>query len=213
MDAGPHPKRSAALKGPVMREHGRQTLRRLQRRLEQLYQLEPTPDVTRFIRVAEGDSGREMLLVRQRDEHLELALVVPEQAVTEERLSGDGLLQVVEGISHFVYIAERARTGLPATRLELELQAEVDKFVLFAANIRPLDHRKVRRLHGTLYEQIRYLHAADTEAGARYRLANDLAARFVSRLIDRHRSALALQALRRFYRAGQADKIHLARAA
>jgi hypothetical protein len=52
------------------------------------------------------------------------------------------------------------------------------------------------------------LHEAGTELGDRYRTANDLAARFVRRLL-RCGPEATHAALRRFYRAGQADKIRL----
>ncbi|MCH7929016.1 MAG: ATP-binding protein [Proteobacteria bacterium] len=39
------------------------------------------------------------------------------------------MMHSVEGVSHFVLVAERARRELPVTQLELELQAEIDKFL------------------------------------------------------------------------------------
>ena len=48
----------------------------------------------------------------------------------------DALCQIIEGVSHFVYVVERARVGREATQLELELQAEVDKWVVLAASMR-----------------------------------------------------------------------------
>ena len=59
-----------------------------------------------------------------------------------------------------------------------------------------------------LYERVRFLHAAGTELGDRYRTANHLAARFVRRLMSCGPLA-AHTTLRRFYRAGQAEKIRL----
>jgi hypothetical protein len=68
-----------------------------------------------------------------------------------------------------------------------------------------------------LFERVRYLHAAGTEIGQRYRLANDLAARFARRLEASFavpgRCEELYRALRRFYAAGQREKIELARAA
>lgn len=198
--------------GPVSESHC-SALRRVQCRLESFYALERAPDIVDFVRT-DASGGRETLLVCERDGALEIALVLP--PFSDEPADGaadDAWLQLVEGVSHFVYIAERARTNLPATRLELELQAEVDKFVLLALGKPALNRRRARSLHGALYERVRFLHAADTEAGQRYRLANGLAARFVARLFDRHgRRGLEL-ALRRFYRSGQAEKIRLAQAA
>jgi hypothetical protein len=185
-------------------------LRRLQRTLERYYGLERAPDVVRFVAQGDGET-REHLLVRETDDALEIKLVLP--PIAPEFGLNDGFLQLLEGVSHFLYLVERVRTGLPATQLELELQAEVDKFVLLAlspSSVSPALER--RALHEQLYEHVTYLHDADTELGERYRLANDLAARFTSRLLDAE-SGEARGLLRRFYRAGQGDKIRLARAA
>jgi len=169
-----------------------------------------------FVRTGTGKS-RETLVLRQSEEELEIALVLPpvedSRELARHNEPTDVWLQIVEGVSHFVYVAERARTELPATKLELELQAEVDKFVLLVFGGEPLAPDKARALHRKLYEGVRYLHAANTEDGARYRLANDLAARFASRLVDLGDHDVRARLLRRFYRAGQAEKLRLARAA
>jgi hypothetical protein len=196
-------------------EQQREALRRLQRQLEQFYELEHGPDVTDFIRLADA-GARETLLVRETEDALEIALVLPRAHALEVGLAhpeADTWLQLVEGVSHFVYVVERARTCLPATQLELELQAEVDKFVVLALNHPGLGPAHARSVHGGLFENVRFLHPAHTEAGQRYRLANGLAARFVARLVELRAPAYVRRALRRFYRSGQADKIRLAQAA
>jgi hypothetical protein len=143
-------------------------------------------------------------LLRESEGGLELALVVPARAANEN----DEWLQLAEGVSHFVYVANRARQELPSTQLELELQAEVDKFVLLVLEQVPFDRGEAFEVHSRLYERVRYLHEAGTELGDRYRTANDLAARFVRRLMSC--GPLSTHAtLRRFYRAGQAEKIRL----
>jgi hypothetical protein len=188
-------------------------LRRVQERLERLYGLEHGPDVSEFVRIA-NDGSREQLLIRELGTELELALVLPPNIESASSTAPSDLwLQVLEGVSHFVYIVERARTGLPATQLELELQAEVDKFVLLAIARRSFDTRAADILHTLLYERVAYLHDEGTEAGERYRLANSLAARFVRRIVDLNERELRLRMLRRFYRSGQTEKIALARAA
>ena len=189
------------------------TLHTIQRRLERIYGLESTPNVVDFVRTANVGS-RETLLLRQDDKYLEIALVLPPGEPNQRAESGacDLWFQLAEGVSHFVYVTERARTQLPTTKLELELQAEVDKFVLLANGRIGIRPQKLR-LRERLYERVSYLHAAGTEDGERYRMANDLAARFVSRLMALPDREARTQRLRQFYRAGQADKIHLARAA
>ena len=121
---------------------------------------------------------------------------------------------------HQLYVAERARCELPVTQLELELQAEVDKFVMLVDPCHGGFHpRWAAEVHRRLYERVRYAHPAGTECGDRYRMANDLAARFAGRLASRFTRDGLLDlrglrgALRRFYRAGQTEKIELAQAA
>jgi hypothetical protein len=94
---------------------------------------------------------------------------------------------------------------LPATQLELELQAEVDKFVLFAFGAGGDGNLDARGLHRRLYANVTYLHGPGTEQGERYRLANELAARLAARLLERD-AADARAILRRFYRAGSAGR-------
>ena len=182
-------------------------LRRLQRRLERFYHLEETPDVRGFVRESPELGDREALLLRESEGELEVALVVPGTAANES----DEWLQLAEGVSHFVYVTNRARQELPSTQLELELQAEVDKFVLLVLEQSPFDRGEAFEVHARLYESVRFLHEAGTEQGDRYRTANDLAARFVRRLMS-YGPLSTHAALRRFYRAGQAEKIRLAAA-
>lgn len=187
----------------------KRALQLAQRRLEGFYQLEAAPDVTGFIRRQAGGL-REALLVEQRQEQLEIALLLP--AETEYLVEGtwsDLWVQALEGVSHFVYLAERARTELPLTQLELELQAEVDKYLLLALETEG-DLATLARLHQTLFERIRFLDPEGTQTGDRYRLANSLASRFIARLLGTGTPRHWQRNLRRFYRAGQTEKIHLA---
>lgn len=166
--------------------------------------MEETPDVRGFVREATAPGERESLLLRESDGELEMALVVPAAAANDD----DGWLQLAEGVSHFVYVANRARQELPSTQLELELQAEVDKFVLLVLEQVPYDRGEAFEVHARLYERVRFLHEPGTELGERYRTANDLAARFVRRLMS-YGHVATHATLRRFYRAGQAEKIRL----
>jgi hypothetical protein len=136
-------------------------------------------------------------------------------------VSLDELCQVVEGVSHFVFVVERARRELPATCLELELQAEIDKYVLLAHGGVPggrgYEPDRAAEIQKMLFERVRFAHPEGTETGDRYRIANSLAARFVRRLEERFARPRRFEAmrsfLRRFYAAGQAEKLELAQAA
>jgi hypothetical protein len=190
---------------------------RIQSRLSRWYGIEDAPEVDPFIEPVDG--GRETLFLRDEGGGaLELRLHLPRAAVEGGRApSFDELCQVIEGVSHFLYLAERARRELPATQLELELQAEVDKYVLLSHGGPRFHPARAARVRARLFERVSYLHAADTERGARYRMANDLAARFARKLeviFTRHGRFEPMRAvLRAFYGAGQTEKIGLAQAA
>ncbi len=181
--------------------------------LERLYQLERVAEVDDYLRPAE-DGEREALLVRETDEGLEMALRVP-LLVGEASL--DPLCQIIEGVSHFVYLSHRAHAEREATQLELELQAEVDKYVVLGASLAKLDLRTSAALRARLYEHVSFSHSPDSELGERYRMANHLAGRFARHLERRFLATRQYSAmreeLRRFYRMGQEEKLRVGRAA
>lgn len=194
---------------------------RIQTALCHTYGIDETPAVDDFIRSCDGVSEREVLLVRDNEDGVEVAVHLPKSAVDgTSSLGFDEVCQVIEGVSHFVFLVERARRELPLTQLELELQAEVDKYVVFvhhSRHIRPFEPHRAARVRARLFDAVAYLDPPGTEKGDRYRLANDLAARFAGMLDERFarrgRFEQLMYALRRFYAAGQYEKINLASAA
>ena len=170
------------------------SLRSLQRRLARLYDLPPAPDVSGFLcgherveALAPGETRRgEVLLVHEVDGRVEVGLYV-DAAALEALAPGaapdfGAFCLATEGVSHFVYLAFRAAGGAAVTQLELEVQAEVDTFataLLGGWGAGALLERS-RRLRRRLFELPRYRDAADTTAGARYRVANRTAARYAA---------------------------------
>jgi len=180
--------------------------RLVQRRIEAFYALEQGPDVGEFVR--EGEDGeRETLFVRETSDALELELVLPMKPDAD---SLDHDAQIIEGVSHFVFVAERARVELPTTELELELQAEIDKFVVLTADAE-FALARAPELHAVLYDDAHHLHSHSSARGHRYRLATSLAARVITRLSESP-PVEARRFLQRFYRSGQAEKIRMAMA-
>jgi hypothetical protein len=187
---------------------------RVQAGLERMYQLDRLADVGDFVRGARSGERESLFLRVDADGTLEVSLALP-------RLGGDAdldtLCQIIEGVSHFVYLIERAHARREATQLELELQAEVDKWVVLAASIQSFDMVRSAALRASLYERVAYAHDVRTEVGERYRVANEVAHRFVRRLeyefVGRARYGEMRALLRRFFRVGQEEKLRLARAA
>jgi hypothetical protein len=192
---------------------------RIQQMLARFYGLGGDPDVDAFV-VPVDDGTREVLAVRDDGVELAIELCLPRDAIEPSGPIGlDQLCQVVEGVSHFVYLAERARRELPATHLELELQAEVDKYVtlVLAAGPRAFVPERAAAMRERLFARVGFVDPPGTERGERYRLANDVAARFActleTRFARRGRFTELAAFLRRFYASGQREKLELARAA
>jgi hypothetical protein len=188
---------------------------RVQGALERLYRLDRAADVDAFVMRAE-DGEREALFVREAEDGvLELRLRLP---ALEGAFSGgdrlDPVCQIIEGVSHFVYLADRAARNREATQLELELQAEVDKYVVLAASLRDFDEIASKKLRARLYDDVSFAHDEGTELGERYRMANDVARRFTARLerdyVSRARYGELHHELRRFFNFGQGEKLRAA---
>ena len=188
----------------------REVARRVQRALSRLYALEGDDDVRDFIEPA-GAGERETLLVRQSEEGgLEIALRL---APLTDAL--DGFCQLIEGVSHFVYVAHRAEVERETTQLELEIQAEVDKYVVLAHGVSGLSAASSERLRRRLYEGVSYVHDEGTHEGERYRVANGAAHRFTERIerkyVGTSRVLAMREELRAFFEMGLEEKLRAAR--
>jgi hypothetical protein len=199
---------------------------RVQGALERVYQLERVADVGEYLRSAEAGE-REALLLREADDGaLEVTLRLPRLASREETAVADsttaaadrrldGLCQIIEGVSHFVYVVERARRQRATTHLELEVQAEVDKWVVLADCMHGFDARRSAELRAQLYENVSFQHDGESEMGERYRVANDTAHAFIRKIegdyVESARYGELRAELRRFFHVGQEEKLRLGR--
>ena len=164
----------------------------------------------------------EKLLINQSDDELFVTLFL--EAELLERLAdrdprdylGHANLadfcKVLEGISHFIYLAWNAGHDKSVTLMEMEMQAEVDKYVAARAL---LQNQSTGSLGRTLYDR---LFAAPCFAPdlcddeyVRYRDASTLAGQYCRTLEKRFPSeSLAyemMQDLRTFFRLPQPDKL------
>jgi len=208
-------------------------LLRLQRGLETLYRIETRARVEDFVidsaarsRYGVGRSPREQLLLHECDGTLELALFVDEHCLSNlarrdpaRRLDEDNLqdfLLAVEGVSHFVCVAWRARVERPVSALELELQAEIDKYVtcLLTGDGSWARSRILRR---RLFAGFELEDGLDQNERDRYLAANANADRYSASLERRYvtprRIGDMLGELRRFYRLSLDAKLDLIRCA
>ena len=171
-----------------------------------------------------GASGqsREELLVHEGDGELELALYVdpvvlqrvssvdPAQAL---ELDISGFCEIAEGVSHFVYMVESALRERRVSLLELEVQAEVDKFVICA--LLRWGSGRARTwglaLLGLLFDRVHFRSAMSEHERWRYVHSSRIAKAYCRRLVpllDAGDLGRVLSELRHGYRLGAEAKLH-----
>lgn len=206
-------------------------LHRIQQRLHDLYDLNVPQSVEDFVcdaevaRAAAYDAVErgEVLVVVEGETDVRVGLYVDPMAVAAlegkrawwlDRHAFRGFCLATEGVSHFVYVMFRAGSAQGVTQLELEIQAEVDKYataLLDAPRSGPALLRS-RWLRRRLFHEVGFKDPPQSEAGHRYRLAVRTASRYARRLESRYVAhddwgGLARE-LRRFYRRGPSDKLN-----
>jgi len=119
---------------------------------------------------------------------------------------------MVEEVSHFLYVTWKAGNNRQMTRLEIELQAEVDKFI-FCSFYGAHQHNPDcgMPLKEILFETFSLQHQLPQESQKRYLTASKLALHYCHFLERRYMKKELLRHLlgeiRQFYRFGQAEKI------
>lgn len=208
-------------------------LAKLQRHLERLYDVSVGHDVEDFVihdaalaaRLDSGSDSRaapEKLLLRETGDGVDVALYLEKKLVSRltrddptERLHAGNLpdfLTALEGVSHFLYLVWCVSHERNVSLLELELQAEIDKFILAAVLLaRDRGGRVPAALHPALFEAPAFNPALSVERRERYRAANDYARRYCAwlqrRYLARHGENGMMSELRRFYRLSHHGKL------
>lgn len=166
-----------------------------------------------------GGTGRarEELLVAEGREGLELALYLEPELL--ERVTREGPLaselgdfcEVAEGVSHFLYVAQTAGLERRVSLLELEAQAEVDKFAVCTLMRWGLHvGRWAGTLVGRLFDHMVLRPNLSGPERWRYTEANRLAKRYCERLLPMVREGSMerlLSELRHAYRLGADAKL------
>ncbi len=169
-------------------------------------------------------AGDEQLFVSAVDDELCMSLYL-DPAVLErlerhdpsDGLDADNLADcwtALEGVSHFLCVAHNAGHDRPVSRLALEMQAEIDKYVAsFALLRRHEPHRFPAELHTLLFRRAQVDPRLAAGHEPLYRRASRQAARFCARLEPRLRALCRredgawLADLRRFYRLSDFGKL------
>lgn len=139
-----------------------------------------------------GELPKELFLVNPRPQNdtLEVALYLhsdlklnliknnPFDQLTPNNLND--FCTAIEGISHFVYYLHKSNLKFPVSELELELQAEIDKYILLALLIQGACPQ--HSLLDTLFENYRLNAGLSTEQQERYYTASELARSYCFKL-------------------------------
>ena len=198
--------------------------------LAEIYQLDVAYDVDDFVITdpelagllgGDGRDVEEKLLIAERDGQAEVALYL--EAGVVERLSARDPLHrldernladfwtALEGVSHFAYYAWNAALEKPVRLLEMELQAEVDKFIATAVLLGRQGERPPAGLHQWLFDLPRFDRRLSPDELERYRLANRYAGKYCLKLAPALEDGSLGDAMReellRFYRLTQPSKI------
>lgn len=209
-------------------------LNALQRRLERIYEIRldyrvgdfviTDPELLAQLEGAAGTrSAPEKLLVRQQDDALDVTLYLDAEVV--DRLTGTApdasphpasladYCTALEGVSHFLYLLWHAGHGRWITQLELEMQAEVDKYITSAWALRRHDQHLPAQLHHWLFTSADYASDLSRSELERYRDASHYAGSYCQQLAERYLRPqqmpgdAMLKELRRFYRLPLSQKI------
>lgn len=212
-------------------------LREMQALLARLYDAPVEHDVEDFLvrdrgRLAElaGDGAQgetdEQVFVVEDGGNVHIGLfVAPEVIGRLEQSNPLGRLDdhnlpdyctALEGVSHFHYLMWNLSRGRNVSLLELELQADVDKYASALTLITQQRNGLFpASLHTRLFHRVRYLPELSADARRRYEEANRHAARFCRSLQERFlgrrsRPEAFVSELRRFFRCGQQEKLRRA---
>lgn len=178
-----------------------------------------------FVSLWEGDKARaadEKLLLREDGEYLDMALFLddellerlakadPVQELDENNLADFCL--ALEGVSHFLYLAWNASSDRRVTLLEMELQAEVDKYVGARLLMARQDNTaQLEDLFQRLFAAPSFLPQLGVHELHRYQQATRFATAYCRSLESRfepgHPEPAMRRELRQFWRLPQPDKL------
>jgi len=207
----------------------------LQRQLERIYDVEIPHSVNDFLitdsAVLSGIQGHEhtepseieeQLLVVQDGDSVDIALYVDNEVVDRlaqddprSRLHAGNLADfctAMEGVSHFLYLIWNAHHERGVSLMELEMQAEIDKYVSTAFLFGQQGSGRIpSSLHRWLFDSPVFDSSLDRTSLERYRDANYYASKYCARLekryLTRNGRAGMFNDLRRLYRLTNRAKI------
>ncbi len=206
-------------------------LSNIQKKLELIYELTIPHNIDDFLitdkKIATllinekiEENALEQLLISAHDDCLDISLYLdvdlikrlgehyPSPKINKNELHDFWV--ALEGVSHFLYLVWNAGYDRPVSQLELELQAEVDKFVSATAILGlEKDNEFMQEIWALLFLRPKFKNNLKKEHLLRYQKANAYASQYCLNLMQmRNKTSDCLHnELRRFYRLNQQDKI------
>jgi len=165
---------------------------------------------------------REKLLVSVDEQGLNLSLYLDQNILDHftthnplERIDQHNVQEfclALEGISHFLYLVWNASYDRSVTLLEMELQAEVDKFIMLMNYLEQQSNLpEPGQLTSLLFRSNIYHDDLSQAEQQRYRDASGYAKTYCQHLerqfFGKHKRTRLLAEIRRFYRQTQAGKL------
>ena len=174
-----------------------------------------------YRRVANESSPGAQLLVRQLDSDVMATIYFPDSLIRRleshppqrglDESNVDAFAVFVEEIDHLLLLAERALIGRSLTLFELELHANVSKYLVLsrflAGRMRFLEPQRRLWLRHQLFEKGRF-QDEDESLRRRYRDARRWSVKYID-VLRTHRAAQKIDSLRRFHDAGAHEKLRL----
>ena len=203
----------------------------IQKNLESIYEISVPQSVDDFVITDKhiaallanqtiGEGALEQLFVSTQDDYLDISLYLDDTLIRRlgenypSKNSSKNELHdfwiALEGVSHFLYLVWNASYDRPVSQLELELQAEVDKFVSATAAIGlERDNASMREIWSMLFLQPKFNENLEKDHLLRYQKANAYASQYCLNLMNmQHKTTKCLHnELRRFYRLNQRAKL------
>ncbi|MBS1269657.1 MAG: hypothetical protein MAG794_00608 [Gammaproteobacteria bacterium] len=194
-------------------------LNTLQRVIQHVYEIDLQQHVADFTtsdrafarQYGSAHGPMEQLIFREDGNDVDVSLYLDNRVVDALQGIEDGhssinmICLAVEGVSHFVHFCWRSQYKFDMSLLELEIQAEVDKYVLLT------DLYGDHDMHRRLFERYLCQRGMSGQLTERYKSANRFAAKYCRKLekefIQPGKTKEMLNELRRFCRKDQRQKI------
>jgi hypothetical protein len=201
-------------------------IRELYKDLCRLYDISPKVDIDDFIVAADPHAEgiiignafpeREALFVVERADATELGLYISPNIIKAIADASplerpDEFCCAVEGASHFLYLCDRIDKGHPVTTLELELQGEVDKFLLLNIAAENMTGHCPQDFFNMQFEAHRFDPSLSSDEKEKYLVASRLAAKYCHHMLSTYFNPLRMAGLipdaRDFFARDLKDKV------